>query len=287
MILDDWLQKAQNNGLRIYDFASMGADGSQYRRMSLANGCNNSYSVAKAFTVTAIGMLWDQGRIDVGDRVYELLADEFPREFDPRFREVTVEHLLTHRAGFGRGFLDIDAENIGDYPSHDFLQIVLSEPLPYEPGSHYQYTDAAFYLLSRIVTHITGEKLDDFLRPVLYETMGFQEMAWSCCPLGYTMGATGLYISTKDMVKLGWVYVNGGEYEGKRVVSEAWVEQVLSRGYEFTRRDENGTYAKGGMFGQMLCFSLPRREAYAWHAYETRRDVGVLLKDLADRSGNA
>lgn len=280
MILDDWMRKAKDCGLNIYDFASIGADGRYHRQLTEANTCNNSYSVAKVFTVTAIGILWDQHMIDTADSVYTLFKDEFPEEFDPRWKKVTVEHLLTHRVGFGRGFLDIDVENIGDYPSHDFLQIVLSEPLPYEPGNHYQYTDAAFYLLSRIVTHITGEKLDDFLRPVLFEILDFQEMAWSRCPLGYTMGATGLYIRTQDMVKLGWVYVNGGDYDGKRVVSEAWVKLVLSRGYEFTPRDENGTYAKGGMFGQMLCFSIPRREAYAWHAFQTQKDVGILLQDL-------
>lgn len=281
MILDDWMKAATGRGMHIYDFAYIGPEGSQYRQMIPANPCNNSYSVAKAFTMTAIGMLWDRGKIHVEDRVYELLKEEFPAEYDPRWRAVTVEHLLTHRAGFGAGCLDldIDTKQITEFPSHDFLQAAFSQKLEHEPGSHEQYTDTVFYLLSRIVTHVTGQKLDDFLRPVLFDVMGFQEMAWSRCPLGYSMGATGLYLGTQDMAKLGWVYANGGMYEGKRVVSKAWVEQVLERGYEFRPVGEKGMYAKGGMRGQMLCFSVAKREAYAWHGYETELDVGILLNE--------
>ena len=105
-------------------------------------------------------------------------------------------------------------------------------------------------------------------------------MAWSCCPHGYPMGATGLYLSTGDMAKLGLVYANGGRYGEKQVVSEAWVALALDRGYEFRPVGERGLYAKGGMRGQMLCFSVEKGEAYAWHGFETKKDVGILLKGL-------
>lgn len=270
MIIDKIADKAKLEGLNIYTIASIDESGKYERRINPSNSCTNSYSIAKAFTVTAIGMLWDQNRLCVDDKVYDLFKYDFPEHFDPSWKLVTIEHLMTHKAGFGRGFLDIDVENIADYPSSDFLQVVLSEPLPYIPGSYYQYTDAAFYLLSRIVTKISGEKLDDFLRPILFGKLGFQELAWSCCPDGYSMGATGLYIRTSDMVKLGWLYANGGNFNGQRIISEEWVNQVLERQYEFTKRNDNGTYTKGGMYGQMLCFSIQHHEAYAWHAYEEK-----------------
>ena len=271
MIIDKIAEMAKAEDLNIYTIASIDENGHNQLRIHPANATNNSYSVAKAFTVTAIGMLWDKKLLNVDDKVFDLFEADFPESYDPNWKSVTLEHLMTHKAGFGRGFLDIDVEKIADYPSSDFLQVVLSEPLPYTPGTHYQYTDAAFYLLSRVVTKITGEKLVDFMLPMLYEKLEFQELSWSCCPNGYSMGATGLYIRTADMVKLGWVYANGGTYNGKHIVSEEWVSKVLERGYEFTKRDDNGTYAKGGMFGQMLCFSVPRRAAYAWHAYEKKK----------------
>lgn len=271
MIIEKIAHKAKLEGLNIYSIASIDASGKHEYILNPADACTNSYSVAKAFTVTAIGMLWDQNKIRVEDNVYKLFENDFPKHFDSRWESVTIEHLLTHKVGFGRGFLDIDVENIADYPSNDFLQVVLSEPLPLLPGSFYQYTDAAFYLLSRIVTKVTQEKLVDFLRPILFGKLGFQELAWSCCPYGFTMGATGLYIRTSDMVKLGWVYANGGKYNDQHIISQEWVNLVLEKQYEFTKRDDNGTYAKGGMLGQMLCFSITRKEALAWHAYEKKK----------------
>ncbi len=279
-MINDIVKKATENNLNIYSIAIMDESGLQEKRIHPADLCTNSYSVAKAFTVTAIGMLWSQHKICVEDKVYHILGSEFPEKYDSKWKDVTIEHLLTHTTGFGRGFLDIDVENISDYPCDDFQKIVLTEPLPHIPGTHFEYTDAAFYLLSRIVSKISGKRLDDFLRPILFEKLGYQELAWSTCPHGFCMGATGLYLRTADMVKLGYVYANEGRYYGETILSPDWVRLVLNRGYEFKQYNDTGIYAKGGMFGQMLCFSPEKHEAYAWHAYECNNDVGILLETL-------
>ena len=114
-MLNNLIKKIEQNQFHIYSLAVMNSEGMQETRIHPADLATNSYSVAKAFTMTAIGMLWDQGRIRVEDSVYEILQDEFPEGFDSRWKEVTVEHLLTHKAGFGRGFLDIDVEDISEY----------------------------------------------------------------------------------------------------------------------------------------------------------------------------
>ena len=81
------------------------------------------------------------------------------------------------------------------------------------------------------------------------------------------------------MVKLGYVYAQDGVFNGKRIVSSDWVSLVLSRGYEFKPSGNSDLFAKGGMFGQMLCFSRKRGSAVAWHGYESR-DVRTLLENL-------
>lgn len=281
-VLDAIAEKAVSLGLGVYTVAAADEHGIYERCVNVSDQCTNSYSVAKAFTVTAIGMLYDQKIISVDDRVLSLLGDEIPDKYDERWEEVTVENLLTHRVGFGRGLLDIDVDDITLYGTDDFVRLVLSEPLAYKPGTRFQYTDAAFYLLSVIVTKITGMRLDDFLRPVLFGTLGFRELAWSVCPRGFCMGATGLYLRTSDMVKLGYVYANSGKYGGKTVVSEEWVRLVLERGYEFGKYKGTRLYAKGGMYGQMLCFSPGERVAFAFHAYENKKDTSVLLRTIEE-----
>ena len=110
---------------------------------------------------------------------------------------------------------------------------MLSHPLAYLPGTLYYYTDAAYYLLSRLVSLIAGENVDSLLLHRIHRAMRFRELAWSRCPHEYPIGATGLYISAEDMVKLGALYLNGGVYEGKRLLSEEWVRKVIASEYEF------------------------------------------------------
>ena len=98
--------------------------------------------------------------------------------------------------------------------------------------------------------------------------MDFKEFAWSVCPEGHCIGATGLYLRTEDMVKLGILYLNGGTWNGTRIISEEWVRTVLEKGYEIKPRGK-GWYGKGGMRGQMLTFNPALGRAVAWHAFDS------------------
>ena len=84
--------------------------------------------------------------------------------------------------------------------------------------------------------------------------------------MGHPMGATGLYIRTVDMVKLGQVYLNGGTYGGTRIISEDWVKLTLDNGYELNKMKEN-SYGKGGMNGQQLWVFPEKNHVIAWHGH--------------------
>lgn len=281
-MINELVKTVKENRLNIYSISVIDGEGIRSAQIVPANRCNNSYSVAKAFTMTAIGMLYDQKKLDVKDRVFDIMRKYFPDKYDKNWENVRVDDVLRHRSGFDSGFLDIDVEDISEYGTDDFLRIVFNRHLPFPTGEKFVYSDAAYYLLSRIVSEISGAELSDFIRPVLFGVLGFQELAWSKCPRGYSMGATGLYISSADMAKLGYAYANGGKYNGKTVVSKDWVDLALSRGYEFGQYKSTGIYAKGGMNGQMLCFSTKYKTACAWHGFEPDKDVCVLLNRFND-----
>ena len=233
-----------------------------------ANPCCNCYSVAKAFTVTAIGMLYDKKLLTPDSLLTDILSKHLPNNIDPKWHKVTLHHLMLHKAGFGCGMLDIDCEDASLYPTTDYLKIVLSTELKYEPGTVYQYTDAAFYLLSRVVFELTNTDLSDVLRPALMDTMRFKEYSWSVCPMGYSIGATGLYLRTEDVAKLGILYINGGNWKGTQIISKEWVDLVLKNGYEFSAL-RGGWYGKGGMCGQLLMFNPEKGKVVAFHSYES------------------
>ncbi len=255
-------------------------------QVSPANKTNNCYSVAKLFTVTALGLLWDEGLLSTEEKVVDIFKDETFPGMDEKWADVTVDMVMRHSFGIDRGYLDIDAEDVNDFEAKygsrtDFLRIVFSARLPRTPGKHWCYSDAAYYLLSRVVAKKAGEDLYEYLRQRLFNPLGVEEAAWTKCPMGYSMGATGLYIRTADIAKLGALYLGRGAFAGKRILSEKWCELVLERGYEL--RGEKGAWQKGGMFGQNVYVDDNRRIAVAWQGYDTTGysgRLGEFLKNL-------
>lgn len=267
-------------GMNLYDFALFDENGIRSHQFQPCNRCNNSYSVAKAFVMTAIGLLWDDGKLNVSDPLYKLFQADFPEGADPGWKLTTVDHALTHRLGFENGFLDIDAENATEYSTEDYLQIVLSHPLHYLPGTHRQYSDAAFYLLSRVVSRVAGVSVDLLLYQRLFRPMRFSEIAWSRCPHDFPIGATGMYVSAADMVKLGALYLDGGVWQGKRLISSEWVSKAISSEYEFQTMTPSGLIGKSGMYGQGIAFSFEKHFAVAWHAFEKGGNGKKLIEYL-------
>ena len=231
------------------------------------NPCQNVYSVAKAFVVTAVGLLVDRGLLSTDEIVTDILADEIPEGCQPAWYKTTVDMLLLHKVGLPGGFLDIDCYDSRNF-GEDYLAYTLTYPTPedYTPEKS-TYTDAAFYILSRIVEKRAGEPLDNLLWRELLFPIGCLEAAFSRCPKGHPMGATGLYIRAAEVAKLGSIYLNGGMYGSRRILSEAWVGTVLSRGYELEPKCDGRAYGKGGMRGQMLLVLPEQKRVIAWQGY--------------------
>lgn len=237
-----------------------------------ANTCQNVYSVAKTFTMTAIGLLYDKGLITLDEKICDILADELPEKIDERWKTCTVEMALLHRLGLPGGFLDIDTTKSSEFTG-DYLEYLFTYPLAYTPDTDCRYSDGAYYLLSCIVEKKCGKSTDNFLWQELLRKLDFQEFAWSHCPKGHAMGATGLYIHSSDMAKLGLIYLSDGMYRGERVISEEWVKTAVSKGYAFDK-DENGNiYYKGGMYGQKLIIAPHQNRVVALEAHGANSEI--------------
>ncbi len=253
----------EENNENIYNFGEYCVGGeAQMTEIQQCNACNNIYSVAKVFTVTAIGMLVDRNLLSTDELISDVLAEECPKNYDEHWDKTTVDMLMRHRIGFKGGALDIDCLDASEF-CEDYLKEVMTLPWDCEPDTERRYSDGAYYVLSRIVAKRAGEPMQNFLWKNLFRPLNFKEMAWSTCPKGHAMGATGLYIRSDDMVKLGAVYLQNGVWKDKRIVSENWVQTVLKRGYELSVR-ENGAYSKGGMRGQNLLVIPFQNRVVGW-----------------------
>jgi CubicO group peptidase (beta-lactamase class C family) len=236
--------------------------------------CSNCYSISKAFTATAVGLLYDMGKITPDDYIADILKDELPGKYDDNLKKVKIRHLLTHTTGFAEGCLfEGDRYN---HNTDDFFFFFLSSSICYELGTVFAYSNASTYILSCAVEKITGTRMDLFLRERLFSKIGITQYAWECCPTGHTMGATGLYLPTRDLLRLGILYLNNGLWENERVISEKWVEMATSvqsaqnnSGYGFWVDKENKCYSAMGAFSQTLCIIPEKNIVFAEHAFES------------------
>ena len=266
----------KKSGLNIFRFAEIiGENDAEVIDYVNTNPCQDIYSVAKAFTVTAIGMLVDRGVLSVDEKIGDILSEEINNETcNPLWKTTSLDVVMRHRLGLPAGFLDIDAGNSNTF-GKDFLNYTLKQPLRADHGTEHSYTDAAYYIASRVVAKRAGMPLDEFMWREFFPELGVKEAAWSKCPQGHAIGATGLYIRVDDMAKLGALYLNNGVWHGKRILSDKWVETVKSRGYEFGFIDGKA-YGKGGMAGQMLMFMPEQNRCVAWQGFDGRSVWGLI-----------
>lgn len=279
--LNDFKEFIKENDGRVFSVAEIVGDNLPEKMVIKENNASqNIYSVSKMYTVTAIGILCDRGLLKVENTVTEILGDECPEGFDPYWNETTVDMLMRHRTGFPGGF-DTDVFDASQY-DEDYLKEIMLKKWVCPPDTERHYEDAGYYILSRIVSKVSGKSLFNFCWENIFLPLKFKEAAWSCCPKGHAIGATGLYIRTEDMIKLGGVYLNNGEYLGKRIISEEWVKKVLERTYEFNYNGIKDSYNKGGMNGQELLVIPCENRVVAWQGYDTRKNPPDLTKYAAE-----
>lgn len=275
--LDAMIDEIRRENMNVFSLTLAGEGERRTEILREDSLCRDVYSVSKAFTMAAIGMLCDDGRLSPDDTVGKLFGT-LPKGSDERWLDVTVADCLRHRTGITHE-MDVDAEymtGIGDWLAHLF-----SLPIDGVRGETYTYTDGVYYLLSRIVSLKTGAPMFDFMRERLFNPLGFREYAWSCCPEGYTAGGSGLFISCSDMAKLGELWLNGGKWRGKRVISEEWTRLALENDYALSKRSAaKQGYYKTGAFGQILYFSYADNLVFAMQAYMPSDDRTKLVNDF-------
>ena len=279
--LEDFAEFIKSNDGRVFAVSEIiGDEPPETIRITENNASQNIYSVSKMFTVTAIGILCDRGLLSTEDTVTKILGDECPDGYDPNWSETTVDMLMRHRVGYPGGF-DTDVFDASEYDP-DYLKEIMLKKWTCPPDTEKRYNDAVYYILSRIVNKVSGKPLFPFCWENIFLPLAFKEAAWSCCPKGHAIGATGLYIRVEDMTKLGAVYLNKGEYREKRIVSEEWVKKVLEREYEFAPNGIKDSYNKGGMNGQNLLVIPCENRVVGWQGYDTRTDCPDLTKFAAE-----
>lgn len=279
--LEEFKTFIDKNDGRVFSVAQIIGDSNPEKiELKENNASQNIYSISKMYTVTAVGILCDKGLLKTDDTVTTILGDECPEGYDPYWDVTTVDMLMRHMVGFPGGF-DTDVLDASEYDP-DYLKEIMLKKWLCPPDTERHYEDAVYYILSRIVNKVSGKPLFNFCWENIFQPLSFKEAAWSCCPKGHAIGATGLYIRCEDMIKLGAVYLNNGEYQGKRIVSSEWVSKVLEREYEFKPNGIKDSYNKGGLYGQELLVIPCENRVVGWQACDRRQEIPDFTKFAAE-----
>ncbi len=177
------------------------------------------HSVSKSFTATAVGMAVDEGLLKVTDKLVDFFPDNLPEDVSDNLKAVTVHDLLTMNCGQ-------ETEARFRNSDQDWVTSFLAHPFVHEPGTWYCYNSLGTYMLSAIVQKLTGEKVLDYLTPRLFEPLHIEIPQWDESPQGINAGGWGLQLKTEDMAKFGQLFLQKGVWNGKRLVSEAWVNEA-------------------------------------------------------------
>ena len=142
-------------------------------------------SVTKALTGVGVLKLVDEGKLDINANVMQVLKDLHPLQkqklADPRFRKVTVHHLLFHGGGLPHDAKKVkgnDDDDDGDSDDEIELQYreLLGHQLQFDPGTQHAYSNAGFLVLRLVIEHVTGQKYEPFIQDNILRPMGIKQI---------------------------------------------------------------------------------------------------------------
>lgn len=190
------------------------------------------YSVSKTFTATAVGLAIEEGKISLTDKVISFFPDKLPAEVSDNLAAMTVWDLLTMTAGHDVDHTYEAMRKSNEDPEFDWVKDFLAYPVEHKPGEFYCYNSIATLMLSAIVQKVEGENVMSYLQPRLFEPLHISGIEWSETADGINHGGWGLYLKTEDMAKMGQLFLQGGQWNGKQIVPAAWIAEASKKQVE-------------------------------------------------------
>jgi len=199
----------------------------------------NTRSATKSITDVLIGIAIDEHKLSGVDAKVMALLPERARKMqnpDPRKSAITVEDFLTMSSP-----LECDDWNDASrgneermYLVEDWTQFILDLPIrgrmhageqveapPY--GRYFSYCTGGVFTLSEVLEKATGTRTDRYALEKLFRPLGIANAEWVYSPMNIPQTGGGLGLTSRDLLKIAQLYLDGGQWQGKRIVSEEWV----------------------------------------------------------------
>lgn len=260
-------------------------------------------SATKSVTSLLMGIAIDRGIIgSLDDPITKYLKYPLQKKIDREKGQITIQHLLTMSTGLDCNDWDKKSKGQEDkiYRKKNWLQYFMNLPLINEPGSVSNYCTMGQVLAMEIISQAAGMSIEAFAEQYLFKPMNITNISW-----GHTskrnMAPSGkrLYMTSRDMAKIGQLVLNKGKWYESQLVSEEWVNKSISRhtqisgidyGYlwwsipfKINNRTTNSTVATGN--GGQYIFIFPEFDliiVFTGGAYNSQEDKlpFAIVKDV-------
>lgn len=233
------------------------------------------HSVSKTVTAIAIGIAASEGLLSAEDQVVSFFPEyQLDKNSSQMLSKLKVKHLLTMSVGHAQD--NIDSIYAKDVPG---WKAFLDTEIVDEPGTKFIYNSGASYMLSKILTIVTGKTMLDYLTPRLFEPLGITDADWNEID-GANAGGWGCRLSLTDMARIGQMLLQQGMWNGRQIVPEQWIREMSGKkidtaptnvfedwrvgyGYQMWRCSREGCYRADGAFGQYILVLPPKNMVVA------------------------
>ncbi|NND69732.1 MAG: serine hydrolase [Halioglobus sp.] len=246
-----------------------------YAHGDSVDSLHTSFSVAKSFVATLVGIAVEEGLIKSID---EPIRKYLPQLTSKTWDDVTIRHVLQMSSGvrFNETYTDpeSDINKMGVMTQEmSYLEYINTLERDHAPGTFNHYASINTQLLGILLVEVSGKTLTEYMQEKLWQPIGMeQEGRWTLDEQGYELAMGGMSASARDYAKLALVYLHGGKRGEQQIVPAEWVKAAVTpdaphlqpgdnpassnpSGYAYqwwTPRDPDGDFLARGIWGQTV-----------------------------------
>jgi CubicO group peptidase (beta-lactamase class C family) len=197
----------------------------EYFYQSSRNKKHDLGEITGSITSALTGIAADKGFIvNANERVYPFFSDYNLSAVETLKTQITIRHLLNMNTGTSVNDFQHDSkEHL--YESKDLSIYTLSQPIIRNPGEAFAYNSGNLIVLGSIIEKTTKQTIPDFALKNLFAPLGIKDYTWGYTNKGQAMTCDFFNLSMRDLAKFGQLYLNKGNWAGKRIISEKWITE--------------------------------------------------------------
>lgn len=191
------------------------------------------YSVSKSFVALAIGLLIDEGKITLQDKIVQFFEDKLTKSVHPYIAQATVRDLLMMASPHAGTTYTVEDK--------DWAKTFFHKEPTHLPGTIFSYDTSATVILNTIVERITRKPFLEYMREKVLDPIGFSKDAWCIqTPEGTSWGGSGVLCTLRDLAKLAYVCLKKGKWGDKQLISEEYIQEATTKQIDNSLMDEEG-----------------------------------------------